>query len=342
MDLCSANIGSETNYLVAGPSASCGMIVGRAGSNRRSAACRPGRPGCAVACTKAIRRSGESLSLRATCAVSGAWRKAEARRRCEAGFVGVAFPALRLARCLGRGSARGANPAHGERESALGRTSHRQRTAAEARPAGLPADAAQVHAEATAPGRPRGDQRWPTFLRNHADATVACDFFVAVTATFRLLYVFVVIKHGSRRVLRVAVTAHPTTAWSLQQLREVVGFDRAHQYLIHDRDSIFARSRDESTRSLGLTVFKSPPHSPKANAICERLIGTIRRECPDGLIPLSESHLRSILRSWVGQYNHGRPHMALGPGVPDPPTEVMLSATPPARHRLGERLGVRA
>jgi hypothetical protein len=79
------------------------------------------------------------------------------------------------------------------------------------------------------PGRPRGDQRWSTFLHNHAGAIVACDFFVAVTATFRLLYVFVVIEHGSRRLVRVAVTAHPSAAWTVQQLREVVGFDRAHQ-----------------------------------------------------------------------------------------------------------------
>ena len=192
------------------------------------------------------------------------------------------------------------------------------------------------------PGRPRGDQRWSTFLRNHAGAIVACDFFVAVTATFRLLYVFVVIEHGSRRLVRVAVTAHPSAAWTLQQLREVVGFDHARRYLIHDRDSIFARSLDESIGNLGLTVLKSPPHSPKANAICERVIGTIRRECLDWLIPLSESHLRSILRAWVGHYNHGRPHMALGPGVPDPPSEVVPSATPPTRHRIGERLGVRA
>lgn len=81
-----------------------------------------------------------------------------------------------------------------------------------------------------------------------------------------------------RQLIRLAVTAHPTAAWTLQQLREVAGFDLAHQYLIHDRDSIFARSLDESIRNLGLSVFKSPPHSPKANAICERVIGTIRRE----------------------------------------------------------------
>ena len=147
------------------------------------------------------------------------------------------------------------------------------------------------------PGRPRGDQRWSTFVRNHAKAIVACDFFVTVTATFRLLYVFVMIEHGSRRLLHLNVTAHPTAAWTLQQLREILGYDGEYRYLIHDRDTIFARSLDESIKNLGLTVLKSPPHSPKANAICERVIGTIRRECLDWLIPLSELHLRSILKA---------------------------------------------
>jgi len=190
-------------------------------------------------------------------------------------------------------------------------------------------------------GRPRGDQRWSTFLRNHAKAIVACDFFVAVTATFRLLYVFVVIEHGSRRLVRVDVTAHPSAAWTLQQLREVVGFDHVDRYLIHDRDSIFAKSLDESIRNLGLTVLKSPPHSPKANAICERVIGTIRGECLDWLIPLSESHLRLILKSWVDHYNHGRPHMALGPGVPDPPPAAVRPASKLTRHKIGGRLVLR-
>ena len=79
-----------------------------------------------------------------------------------------------------------------------------------------------------APGHPRGDRRWSTFLRNHARAILACDFFVAVTATFRLLYVFVVIEHGSRRHVRVDVTATPSADWALQQMREVVGVDNAN------------------------------------------------------------------------------------------------------------------
>ncbi|MDH3317637.1 MAG: integrase core domain-containing protein [Gammaproteobacteria bacterium] len=183
-------------------------------------------------------------------------------------------------------------------------------------------------------GKPRGDQRWSTFLKNHAKAMVACDFFVAVTATFRLLYVFVVIEHGSRRLARIDVTAHPSAAWTLQQLRDVIGFDHAHRYLIHDRDRIFARHLDESIRALGLAVLKSPPRSPRANALCERVIGTIRRECLDWVIPISEAHLRLILKEWVTHYNRGRPHSALGPGVPDPPLGPMRIPKLESRHRL--------
>jgi len=190
------------------------------------------------------------------------------------------------------------------------------------------------------PGRPRGDQRWATLLRNHAKAIVACDFFVAVTTSIRLLYVFVLIHHGSRRLLHVNVTAHPSAAWTLQQLREAIGFEEAHRYWIHDRDAVFAGSLDESIKNLGLTVFKSPPHSPKANAICERVIGTIRRECLDWLIPLSEPHLRSMLKEWVTHYNGARPHRALGPGVPDPPVGAVLRASEKSRHRLGARVVV--
>lgn len=191
-------------------------------------------------------------------------------------------------------------------------------------------------------GQRRGDLRWSTFLSNHAKAMVACDFFVTVTATFRLLYVFVVIEHGSRRLLHVNVTAHPTALWTLQQLREVIGYESRYRYLIHDRDSIFARSLDESVGQLGITIVKTPFHSPMANAICERVIGTIRRECLDWLIPLSETHLRSILKEWVAHYNHGRPHRALGPGIPDPPVIREHTAAPGSRHLFGEGLIVRA
>jgi transposase InsO family protein len=183
-------------------------------------------------------------------------------------------------------------------------------------------------------GQPRGDQRWSTFLKNHANVILACDFFVAVTATFRMLYVFVVMEHGTRRLAHMNVTEHPTANWTLQQLRAVVGEEGAHQYLIHDRDKIFARHLDDSIRALGMEVLRSPVASPKANSLCERVIGTIRRECLDWVIPLSEAHLRFILKSWIEHYNRGRPHSRLGPGVPDPPRGAAAVPKSESRHRL--------
>jgi hypothetical protein len=112
------------------------------------------------------------------------------------------------------------------------------------------------------PGRPRGDLRWSTFLKSHARGILACDFFVAVTATFRMLYVFIVIEHGTRRLVYVNVTAHPSASWTLQQLREVIGDAESHKYLIHDRDAIFAKHRGNSIRALGVDVLRSPVASP--------------------------------------------------------------------------------
>jgi putative transposase len=188
--------------------------------------------------------------------------------------------------------------------------------------------------------RPRGGLRWSRFLRLRAQGVIACDFFVAVTASFRLLYVFVMIEHRSRRLIHCNLTRHPTAAWTLQQLREAAGYQDRFEYLIHDRDRKFASHLDDSIRRLGLRVLKSPPRCPKADAICERVIGTIRRACLDWLIPLSESHLLSILKSWILHYNAGRPHMALGPGVPDPPA-LQQNLAPKSRHCLREDVAVR-
>ena len=107
-------------------------------------------------------------------------------------------------------------------------------------------------------GHPRGDQRRSTFLKNHAAAILACDFFIAVTAAFRVLYVLVVIEHGNRRLAHLNVTSHPSAHWTLQQLRKVVGNADKHRYLIHDRDSIFAKHLDDSIRALGVEVLRSP------------------------------------------------------------------------------------
>jgi putative transposase len=169
--------------------------------------------------------------------------------------------------------------------------------------------------------RPRGsrDQRWSTFVRNHADAIVACDFFVSITARFRILYVFVAMEIGSRRILHFNVTEHPTAEWTLQQLRETLPGDHSYRFLLHDRQGSFSTELDDQIQDLGVRVLRSPVGAPTANAHCERLIGSMRRECLDFLIPIDEWHLRRTLRQWSTHYNCGRPHRALGPGIPDAP-----------------------
>jgi hypothetical protein len=132
--------------------------------------------------------------------------------------------------------------------------------------------------------RRSSSQHSRSFVRNHAQAMVAADFLVAITARFRVLYVLVVMEVGSRRILHCNVTAHPTAAWTLQQFREAVPGDPSYRFLIHDRDSIFSPEVDHELQAFGLKVLRTPVQAPKANAYCERLIGTIRRECLDYLI----------------------------------------------------------
>jgi putative transposase len=188
------------------------------------------------------------------------------------------------------------------------------------------------------PGR-RGHRRtssqsWRTFVRNHAQSIVACDFLVVVTARFRTLYVFLLMEVGTRRIVHCNVTAHPTAAWTLQQLREAIPSDHSYRFLIHDRDSIFSAEVDQQLKAFGLRLH-TPARAPKANAYCERLVGTIRRECLDFMIPLGEKHLRRILAEWVTHYNQGRPHLSLGPGIPEAPA-VFLALQSHDRHSFAQ------
>ena len=184
------------------------------------------------------------------------------------------------------------------------------------------------------PGPARGpsSQRWMSFVRNHAQSILACDFFVTVTVSFRVLYIFVIMEVGRRRIAHFNITAHPTADWTIQQLREVITGEQAYRFLIHDRDRIYSSELDAAVKSMGLGILKTPFRAPQANAFCERLVGTIRRECLDFLIPLNERHLRSFLKEWVAHYNKGRPHFGLGPGIPE------SSAGIPAAEILGHRI----
>jgi putative transposase len=161
-------------------------------------------------------------------------------------------------------------------------------------------------------------QRWMTFVRNHAKTMLACDFFVSVTARFRVVYVFMIMEVGTRRIVHSNVTSHPTAAWTLQQFREAIDNEQDYRFVIHDRDKIYSHDLDLAIKTMGVRILKIPFHSPRANCYCERLIGSLRRECLDFLIPINERHLRGILRDWKIHYNQGRPHSSLGPGLPAP------------------------
>jgi putative transposase len=183
----------------------------------------------------------------------------------------------------------------------------------------------------------RRTQSWSTFVRNHARALVACDFMVAVTARFHVIYILVVMEIGSRRILHCDATPYPTAEWTIQQLCEAIPSDHEYCFLIHDRHATFSSELDAAVANLGLQVLKTPIRMPQANAYCERLIGSMRRECIDFMIPLNERHLRRIVREWVSHYNRGRPHSCLGPGIPDQRTAPPYRAH---RHRFetGERV----
>ncbi len=139
---------------------------------------------------------------------------------------------------------------------------------------------------------------------------------------FKVLYIFVIIELGTRKLIHVNVTDHPTAAWTLQQFRAAIPSDHEYQFLVHDRDTIFSATLDASLRKLGLQVIKTPVRTALTNAICERVVGTIRRECLDFPIPLTQHHGYRIVCEWGRFYHATRPHMSLGPGLPSPPSPL--------------------
>jgi len=153
-------------------------------------------------------------------------------------------------------------------------------------------------------------QTWRTFLVNHVAQVMAADFFVVPTVTYRLLFVLVILAHDRRRIVHVAVTAHPTAAWTAQQLREAFPEDTAPRFLIHDRDTAFA-GLPRTIRGMGVEDVVTACRSPWQNAYAERLIGSMRRECLDHVIILHEAGLRRILTTYVAYYHTSRTHLSL-------------------------------
>ncbi len=163
----------------------------------------------------------------------------------------------------------------------------------------------------------RPGQTWAAFLHNHAADIWACDFLPITDLLFRPLYAFFVIELASRRVMHVGVTRHPTDAWVAQHLREATPFDQRPRYLIRNNDSTFGAVVARVAEASGIEELRTAYRAPKENAICERFLGSVRRECLDHLLVLSEAHLRRILREYVTYFNGARPHQGIGQQIPE-------------------------
>jgi len=160
-------------------------------------------------------------------------------------------------------------------------------------------------------------QNWRSFLRNHAQGIAAIDMFVVATASFRLLYVMIILAHDRRTIVSTAVTEHPTAAWLSRQAIEAFPWDTAPRYLLRDRDASYGLEFRSRVEAMNITEVITAPRSPWQNAYVERVIGSIRRECLDHLVIFNERHLRRVMSSYVDYYQHSRTHLSLDKDCPD-------------------------
>ncbi|NLF79082.1 MAG: transposase [Chloroflexi bacterium] len=167
-------------------------------------------------------------------------------------------------------------------------------------------------------------QSWATFLANHALEIWACDFVQTYDLFFRTVFLFFIIEHGSRRVVQVGVTRNPTDEWVAQQVRNATPFGEDPRFLICDNDDKFGLHFEQAVKGAGIDLIHTPPYAPKANAICERFIGSVRRECLDHILILSEKHVRRVIHEYCAFFNQARPHQGIGQQIPSPSREVGL------------------
>ncbi len=168
--------------------------------------------------------------------------------------------------------------------------------------------------------RPRkpASQTWRTFLDNHVPDIAACDFFTVPTATFRLLYVFLVLRHDRRQIVHFNVTPNPYAQWTAQQIINAFSYEEGPRFLLRDRDSIYGDYFQDRVKGMGIEEVLIPPRSPWQNPYCERVIGSIRRECLDHVIILNDVHLKRILTDYFQYYYLARPHLSLARNSPTP------------------------
>lgn len=161
-------------------------------------------------------------------------------------------------------------------------------------------------------------QTWRTFLANHAHQIVACDFFAVPTVTFRVLYVFLVLRHDRRHVVHFNITTTPTIQWTAQQIVEAFPFDGAPRFLLRDRDCIYGQEFSDRVEHMGIEQVLTTTRAPWQNPFVGRVIGSIRRECLDRVIVLNEGHLHRILTEYFEYYHNARAHLSLERNSPNP------------------------
>ena len=193
------------------------------------------------------------------------------------------------------------------------------------------------------PAPRRGGTTWRQFLAQQASSMVACDFFTVETVWLKRIYVLVLIELATRRVHLAGCTTNPDGAWVTQQARNFTFHldERAQplRFLIHDRDAKFCGPFDEVFATEGLQVVRTPVRAPRANAICERWIRTVRTECLDWLLILSRRHFERVLRIYIRHYNRQRPHRALQLQAPEQEEFARTPLPVDARVRRRDRLG---
>jgi len=164
--------------------------------------------------------------------------------------------------------------------------------------------------------RRESSQTWATFLRNHAGEIWACDFTVVHDLLFRPLYIFIIIELKRRRIVHAAVTRQPTDTWTAQQLREATAWGKGPKYLIRDRDKKYGRLFSAVARGTRIKELKTPVRAPRANAVCERFIGSLKREYLDHMFVLQQEQLHRTVKEYVNFYNHMRPHQGIQQQIP--------------------------
>lgn len=160
-------------------------------------------------------------------------------------------------------------------------------------------------------------QSWRTFLENHAKELIALDFFTVPSATFRVLFVLIVLSHDRRRIVHFNVTEHPTAEWTARQLLETCAVDETPAYVLRDRDGVYGQAFQRQAHVLGIEQVVMARRSPWQNPYAGRVIGSIQRECLDHAVVLGERHLRRIVARYADYYNRTRTHLSLAKDSPD-------------------------